>query len=167
MKSKKKLFDLKLYQEGLRQLKTAGIISLIISLLCTVILPTGEYLSSKASYNEHLKNHLIGQYTKYTLSVSDAHIYYALFFLVLTPLMIFLLFRFLLKRDHSDFYHALPHSRKCIYFSFSAAAFTWIGIEVFGNTILSAILYTAFSKYITINIPGFSCLQETFLLPAC
>lgn len=96
MKSKKKLFDLKLYQEGLRQLKTAGIISLIISLLCTVILPTGEYLSSKASYNEHLKNHLIGQYTKYTLSVSDAHIYYALFFLVLTPLMIFLLFRFLL-----------------------------------------------------------------------
>ena len=38
MKSKKKLFDLKLYQEGLRQLKTAGIISLIISLLCTVIL---------------------------------------------------------------------------------------------------------------------------------
>lgn len=154
MKSKKKLFDLKLYQEGLRQLKTAGIISLIISLLCTVILPTGEYLSSKASYNEHLKNHLIGQYTKYTLSVSDAHIYYALFFLVVTPLMIFLLFRFLLKRDHSDFYHALPHSRKCIYFSFSAAAFTWIGIEVFGNTILSAILYTAFSKYITINIPG-------------
>ena len=64
MKSKKNLFDLKLYQEGLRQLKTAGIISLIISLLCTVILPTGEYLSSKASYNEHLKNHLIGQYAK-------------------------------------------------------------------------------------------------------
>lgn len=29
MKSKKKLFDLKLYQEGLRQLKTAGLYPLL------------------------------------------------------------------------------------------------------------------------------------------
>ena len=65
-----------------------------------------------------------------------------LLFMYLAPLlMVMKLFAFMNKRRSSDFYHAIPHTRKSLFISFLAGIFTWvIGIMVV-VTLLSTIIY--------------------------
>ena len=156
--NKKTIFNRQLYLEGLRQTKILGMISLVLSLIITVLVPTGMYLSESSYYQRHIKElsqneaqDFIRTYTPSVMPVIESHIFYLLFVLM-TLILLYSLFRFVNNREQSDFYHSIPHTRKCLYFSFSLSAFTWILGNIAAVTAVSALLYSVFSKHLLLNI---------------
>lgn len=177
MKNKKRFFSKNLYMEGLRQLKVIGILGTIINLIIAVVIPIGSYLSAKAEYRSYINSNMADQFTKYAIDAVSYHIYYLLFFLVFAPLMVIILFRFLNRREDCDFYHSLPHTRQCLFLSFFAAVVTWLTVQIFLVTAVSAVLYQVFSNYLVlenfrlfcfaVNILVTSLLVASALLLAC
>ena len=177
MKNKKKFFNKNLYLEGLRQLKVIGILGIVVNLILAIGIPVGNYLSAKAEYRAYVTNNISEQFTKYAINAVDYHFYYLLFFLVFAPLMVIILFRFLNSRESCDFYHSLPHTRQCLFLSFSAAVVTWLAAQIFLVTAVSAVFYQIFSGYLilefsrlfgfAVNILIASLLVISVLLLAC
>lgn len=150
---KKKLFDANLYLEGLHQLKPFAIITMIILVIIAIAIPTGTYLEEKSRFLIiDTNSDVISTYSPIIVPVLKYHFYYIGFFLLVTPTMVFVLFRFLTKRDCCDFYHAIPHTKNCLFFSFSAAIFSCIFAEILVTSAISAIFYQLFSKYIQTDI---------------
>ncbi|MDY5578295.1 MAG: hypothetical protein SPF70_12650 [Lachnospiraceae bacterium] len=144
----KKLFSIKLYIEGLRQLRVLGMLGLIINALIGIIIPMGYYLSTEEEYNA------LNSFSKLNCVITETHCYFFLFVFVFSPLMVLSLFHFLNKREDCDFYHSIPQTRGCLYVSYSAAMVTWLLIQILIVSIISAICYCAASKYLIIDIPG-------------
>ena len=144
----KKLFSIKLYIEGLRQLRVLGMLGLIINALIGIIIPMGYYLSMEEEYNA------LNSFSKLNCVITETHCYFFLFVFVFSPLMVLSLFHFLNKREDCDFYHSIPQTRGCLYVSYSAAMVTWLLIQILTVSIISAICYCAASKYLIIDIPG-------------
>jgi len=163
MKNKKKFFSKNLYLEGLRQLRVVGLLGTVINLIIAVIFPVGSYLSAKAEYRSYVTSNIAEQFTKYAIDVVDYHIYYLLFCLVFAPLLVIVLFRFLNRRESCDFYHALPHTRQCLFLSFSAAAVTWIAGQIVLVTVVSAIFYQIFSGYLVLEFSRLFCFAANIL----
>lgn len=163
MKKNKNFFSKNLYLEGLRQLKVVGILGMIITLILAVIIPIGNYLSAKSNYRSYVNNNIAGQFTKYAINAVDYHIYYLLFILVFGPLMVIVLFRFLNRREDCDFYHALPHTRHCLFLSFFASVITWLAAQIFLATVVSAVLYQIFSSYLVLEVPRLLCFAVNIL----
>jgi len=138
---KTKLFDLGLYKEALRQLKVIGIISGIIMVLNGLLamvfcwieyLETLERLNSSSHYEELTFGIYEASYVEYQFMVYP-------FMLIFVPLMVFSLFAFMNKRNKSDFYHSLPHTRECLAISYLAAVGTWITIIIVLSGLISSI----------------------------
>lgn len=163
MKNKKRFFNKNLYMEGLRQLKVIGILGAVITLIIAVIIPIGNCLSAKAEYR-YINSNIAGQFTKYAINIVDYHIYYLLFVLVFAPLMVIILFRFLNHREDCDFYHSLPHTRQCLFLSFFAAIVTWLIVQIFLVTVVSATLYQLFSNYLVLEVSHLFCFALNILV---
>lgn len=61
----------------------------------------------------------------------------------LAPLFLFVLFSFLHKRKQSDFYHAIPYTRTCVYVSFVTAALAFVFAIQIVSALLSGVIYAA------------------------
>ena len=85
-----RLFDPKMYVEGLRQLRVMGV-------LCSVIL---EVVVLLCCYNSARYQSIDFEATSFLVLLGV---------MAMTPLMTLYLFRFLNHRESCDFYHALPH----------------------------------------------------------
>ena len=127
------LFSKTLYREGLRQTRALGFVFLGIvlgSLLMMFVMQVGAALTTPPASR--------------TASIIDLYegVPMLLLSFVWAPIMILVLFHFIDKRNQCDFYHALPHTRPQLAFSFLAAILTWtLGgmLVAFG---LYAILYS-------------------------
>lgn len=164
MKNKKRFFNKNLYMEGLRQLKVIGILGIVINVIIAVVIPVGNCLSAKAEYHSYINNNMADQFTKYAINAVDYHVYYLLFFLVFAPLMVIILFRFLNRREDCDFYHSLPHTRQCLLLTFFAAIVTWLIVQIFIVTVVSAILYQIFSNYLVLEFSRLFCFAVNILV---
>ena len=164
MKNKKRFFNKNLYMEGLRQLKVIGILGIVINVIIAVVIPVGNCLSAKAEYHSYINSNMADQFTKYAINAVDYHVYYLLFFLVFAPLMVIILFRFLNRREDCDFYHSLPHTRQCLLLSFFAAIVTWLIVQIFIVTVVSAILYQIFSNYLVLEFSRLFCFAVNILV---
>lgn len=141
----KKIFNLGLYAEGIRQLKLIGILSLIVMTLDAVLIPLGGVIA-KMSYPDYKADQVVAR----TVSGLSAHPFLIATFLFIAPLMALSLFSFLNKRNSSDFYHSLPHTRLCVYLSYTAALVTWIALLILSTSAVSIILHLAFYKFFTL-----------------
>jgi len=123
---KKKMFSRGLYVEGLRQLRVVGIIFLAILLLVGVATPVIQYIN----YRSYLSNvEIYGMDYQYTPQVISFVEMCPLIFVISTVMAIvftFMLYSSFNKRSSSDFYHALPYTRICMFNSFTSAVFTWL-----------------------------------------
>lgn len=164
MKNKKRFFNKNLYMEGLRQLKVIGILGIVINVIIAVVIPVGNCLSAKAEYHSYINSNMADQFTKYAINAVDYHVYYLLFFLVFAPLMVIILFRFLNRREDCDFYHSLPHTRQCLLLSFFASIVTWLIVQIFIVTVVSAILYQIFSNYLVLEFSRLFCFAVNILV---
>lgn len=162
----KNIFNKKLFSDGMRQLRTIGIMGLIIFCLETVFIVIGNNMSNA----EWIASYAAGQIT---ISGSEAqtalnmpevctllelHPILLAAIYILIPVMVLYMFGFMNRRNSSDFYHSIPVKRECIAVSFLAAIVTWLCIIVLVSTALCCIL-TLFMPYVTINM--YSVLTTT------
>ena len=121
----KKYFSFSLYKDALCQLKIPVIAFLIIS-LCYQLLFFAE--------------NAVLQLTMTTFYGANSTMAFS--FYLLTPIMTFVLFRFMCKRNSSDFYHSIPFTRVSIVISFSVAIMTMVAVFLIINAICTTIIYT-------------------------
>lgn len=142
-------FNLGIYLEGLRQLRVTGFISVICMLGITIIRIIGELpMSQYDGYEYSGANNYTGV---------EWMAWLILTFVAITPLLMLQMFQFMNKRNASDFYHALPHTRSTIFLSMFASVMTWVVISILATVIPSLIGAAIFSKY-------FSLIYDTFFL---
>ncbi len=162
---KKTFFSGGLYLQSLKRLRTVGIAMMVCIVLLNLVLPMQEILKNdKYDHYEFVEDGTGGAYINRDdgfISVIDrlpdprpisdrmfAPFLWAVGFF--GSLMIWLLFSFLNERHKSDFYHSLPQTRVCVYFSMIAAAFTWLMGTIVVSLSLSAILWS-FARLVTFD----------------
>lgn len=140
---KQNWFSARLYREGLRQLRLIGILGLVILGLEAVLIPVGRWLSIRDMQYYPIKD-MVG--------FPEMHPLLVLCFCAFAPLMVLYLFHFLNKRNASDFYHAIPATRLCLFFSFFAAVMTWILAILVLTSLLSVAVFLCFPAYFSVNM---------------
>ena len=163
---KKTVFSGRLYMDGLKQLRLMGILFTVASVLVAVLPPVMHYLDFLSYSAADLT------YTPEAVNCFAMNPLIILQFCAFAPLMTLYLFSFLNKRENSDFYHAIPATRQCLFFSFWASIATWLlGILVI-STAAATIAYAAFPKLFLINyssvfLTAFNCFSGGLLITAC
>lgn len=142
----KRFFDVKLYVEGLRKIRVAGVAAAITVTALNALLPIVGIIDSKMTWPGTVR----------TVSVVPVEnfapfgLLMMLFALVLTHSM----FSYMNERSKSDFWHAIPQKRVCVYFSFIAAIYTWIAGILLISGLLNLILWNV-AKYYTAGFLSF------------
>lgn len=137
-----KFFSFKLYREGIKKSRLMGITCTAIVAIITALIPLVQLLTPHY-YEEG--------YVPSTQIIEPAYFAIPLLFLIIfAPLLTWSMFSYLNKRNESDFYHSIPFTRPCVYFSFLAASLTWVVIALIISLVAATILwlavpYTAFS----------------------
>lgn len=142
---KKKIFSFGLYREGIKQLRIVGILAFVILGLEAILIPVGRVIALLSTPGFDYAN-----YTIQSVNAFSAHSLLVAMYCVFAPAMALILFSFLNKRNTSDFYHAIPHTRWCVYLSFVAAIMTWVFIIIAGTTLLSILTHLIFIKYFSL-----------------
>lgn len=129
---KKKLFDAKIYLEGLRQTRVSGLFLLVAMVFGSALMPLSFYVDFlRSGYG----------YSNYVSDISEFAPLLG-FFMFLGPILLTMqLFSFLNKRNGSDFYHALPCTRSCLLISFSLSIVTWLASTILMTVLVNGILY--------------------------
>ena len=145
---KKSWFSFRLYREGLRQLRLIGIMGMVILSLEAILIPVGRIVSIR-----QMERYAEGSYmSKELVNFLEMHPLLVLCFCVLAPLMVLYLFHFLNKRNASDFYHAIPETRLCLFISFFAAVVTWILAIIVVTSFISVAIFLCFPVYFSVNL---------------
>ncbi len=183
---KNKIFDFRLYLQGLGRLRVIGIALAILCLTVSILVPTVRWLDGPANYYqiehpidgddlvvegssltaselERLDGEGVLNYVKIPETISErgtiVPVTVASYF---SPVLVLMMFAFLNKRKESDFYHAIPFTRGCVYTSFVAAILTWVwGVLIVSS--LSTALVWALCPYVTFSFGGLL----THMLLAC
>ncbi len=157
---KKNWFSFRLYAEALKQLRIIGILFTVAAGLVAVFIPVGEFLSTMHHQN-----------TVENVTYLQMNPLIILSFCVVAPFLTLNVFSFLNKRESSDFYHAIPATRTCLFFSFFAASVTWLLIYMTTSTLLSVVCHALFPSLYVINFSSvavtfFNCLSGGLLVAA-
>lgn len=138
------IFNFKLFIEGLKRLKVFTTATAILSVTLSLLLPIISWMEGNKQFLRYGKQD--PKFVDYYALVIP--IYLVVF---IAPFMILKIFSYLHKRKESDFFHAVPYTRTCVYVSFTLSALT----SVFGIILLSGIaagLCWGLSPYTYFNI---------------
>lgn len=130
----KKIFNYNLFKEGFNQLKILGIVSFIIYMLEEALILIGS---------SEISERIVGLF--------DIHPIIIVTYTVLAPVFTLYLFRFLSSRNSSDYYHSIPHTRTCIYFSYLASIVAWLAIIHFVTSGITIGIHACMSRSFTMN----------------
>ena len=114
---KRKIFDVRLYRNGLSQLRLAGILFCILGVLAGGLPCLFEVLQIR-------QMEAAGSTVSYPAFQDTTVLLVGIMFLAPVALCL-TLFSFLNHRSGSDFYHSIPQTRSCLFASFGTAALTW------------------------------------------
>lgn len=148
---KKQIFSLGLYKEGLRRVRIPGIIFLVLLTVSAILVPLStviqkmSYVNSLEESGYDIPNNIIE-----SVRAIDVHTFLILTIFVVAPVLAWTLFSFLNKRNSSDFYHSLPHTRLCIFTSTIAAFASWIAGIIVISTAVSRITIALFPQYLSL-----------------
>ena len=150
-------FNPKLFLQAFKQLKIVGIISLICAFVYAIILPLILYFGNYDVQSDYME--------KLELAVIPTYFFPLLLLIYfITPLLCFMIFGFLHKRNGSDFYHSIPVKRCCLFFTFVSAVISWIFIIISFFTILLITTLSIFSNYVILNIPNILIFDINILI---
>ncbi len=135
-----RFFNLRLFVEGLKRLRVTalavGIPIIAVSALIPIV--TAIDMRSITGTASHASvRHLYA----FTICVPD------LVMILLAPIFFFVLFSFLHKRKQSDFFHAIPYTRTCVYVSFTAAALVSVLAIQLIAAVVAGVLWSAVPYY--------------------
>jgi hypothetical protein len=135
MHTVKNYFSKSLYLQGLRKIRTAGIAMAIVIIVINALVPTICMIESQMGYG----------FPGMTRSVTEVSAGMAtpasLGVILFAPILTYVMFSYLNERRASDFYHALPQKRICVYTSFIAAILTWIVGTLVASMLLNSFLW--------------------------
>ncbi len=159
-------FNTKLYWDGIRQLRITGILFTILVCLVSVPTPFMQWLSY---VNETAPYFKLPQAA--TVTFTEMNVLLPMLFCVIAPVMMLQLFSFLNKRESADFYHAIPATRPCLFFSFFAAVMTWVAAIILISTALVTVAYAIFPQLYLVNYASifpacFNCFAGSLLVAA-
>lgn len=137
-----KIFDKKLYLEGIRYLKGFGIITTVLLTVFPLFLLVSEVFDSIGT------NEIAREY----VSAWSLNPVLVLLFCAVAPLMTIILFNFTTSRAASDFYFSVPKTRKSLYFSFFLSIITWILIILAFSVGVPMILSLILNKFLVYNV---------------
>ena len=136
---KKKWFDLKIFREGFRQLSLMALAFLGILLLTSLI----------SILQQPLSRHGISITPRVPQLMSPLSLQplIAISFCLTAPFLTLKAFRFTTERRGSDFYHALPQRRECLFLSLLGAAFAWVFLILAASALVSGVAAGCFPAY--------------------
>lgn len=153
----KNIFSLKLYIEGLKKIKTAGIAAAITVIALNAIVPTVAIIDSNMSWPGMVRQTEVVSVTRFAP--------FNLAMMVFAAILVYAMFSFLNERNKCDFWHAIPQTRTCVYFSFTAAVWTWILGIIVASSLVNVILW-AFAKYYVITASSVLMSAGVYFLAA-
>ena len=124
-------FNFRLFLEALKRLRVIGLGTAILSLTVSVLVPVTTWLERNS---REVKE--IYEMNTEMLCVPAGIV------ALLAPLFFFVLFSFLQKRKESDFFHAIPYTRTCVYVSFITAALAFIWTIQLACGVVAGILWS-------------------------
>ncbi len=147
-------FSLQQYIHGLKRLRTAGVITALLSLAMNTLC-----IVQAQGYAD-------------TLVITAAEFLYGgLCLSLLAPLLSYSMFSYLHGRSSSDFYHALPHKRSTVYISHTLALLTWIYGILLVNLGVSSLGFFVFRDFIFVGEVFYGTLAyhaaSSLLLAGC
>ncbi len=131
----KKFFSYTLFKEGFRQTRVIGLVGTIVILALTGFTWLGMLSSVLTQYT------MEGVEPFFYACDFEVALVLVLQYVVFCPLMVFSSFGFLNRRDASDVYHALPHSRECLHISYFCAIMVRNLITTLATLVLVLVLY--------------------------
>ena len=125
------VFNFRLFLEALKRLRVIGLGTAILSLTVSVLVPVTTWIQR----NDNLSKDVYSMETQGLCIPAGLVVF-------LAPLFFAVLFSFLQKRKESDFFHAIPYTRTCVYVSFVSAALAFIWIIQLACGVVSGILWS-------------------------
>ena len=170
---KNKLFNHRLYLESLKRLRIIGIAAAILCLSISALIPIYHManMSRYAYYEDIISSSSMPMPFRTETIENGALVIPALVASYLMPLLVFFLFSYLNKRNESDFYHAIPYTRGCVYTTTTLAALTWAWGILIASCLVAGALW-AIDPYATFSFGGlmlqmlYMCLNATLLISA-
>ncbi len=129
------IFNLRLFLEGLKRLRVIGLATAILALTATALVPIANGMEYADSYYDH---HMDTRFLCVPVGIM----------VFLAPLFFFVLFSFLQKRKESDFFHAIPYTRTCVYISFVTAALVFVWAIQAACGLIAGILWSMIPRLI-------------------
>lgn len=153
----KNFFSLKLYLEGLRKIRVAGIASAVTVVALNALLPIVGIIDSNMVMPGQVR----------TVSTVPTVLFapFGLLMMLFAVVFAYSMFSYLNERSKSDFWHAIPHKRTCVYFSFIAAIYTWIVGILLVSGLVNLILWNI-AKYYTASFVSFLSTFGLYFLAA-
>lgn len=147
---KKAVFNLGLYLEALRQTRTITIVTTIISSLINAFTIIAVWVNLIDQKNWAVSHGEV--FVKQTFSGLAACPALILIGLLLVPAITCELYKFQNHRNTSDFYHALPHTRLCLFLSYQAAILTQMTVSILTCVLFSVILCAMASGHLILVV---------------
>ena len=149
-----RFFNFRLFLEALKRLRVIGIGTAILALTVSVLVPVTTWIERNSSISLDV----------YTVDTQGLCIPVGLV-VFLAPLFFFVLFSFLQKRKESDFFHAIPYTRTCVYVSFITAALTFVWAIQLACGVTAGILWSMIPR-VTADIGGMIAYVGVSMLAA-
>lgn len=118
----KKYFSVRLFWRSFMQLRIVGGIATVLLAFISVF----AVFSSRMELESRMRMDPTYNPRTILLDSIGGHEYMVVMFMIVTPLLALNLWKFLNKRNTSDFYHSLPYTRTCMYVSKTAALISWL-----------------------------------------
>ncbi len=144
-----RIFNFRLFIEGLKRLRVIGLATAIPAIAISAIIPICTWIDME-SYNRNRE----------ILLENNQVCIPAACIILIAPFFFLTLFSFLQKRRDSDFFHAIPYTRTCVYISFTTAALTMIGLIQAACGAVAALLWSAcpYTTYDSRALVAYICL---------
>lgn len=142
----KDFFNVKLYMEGLRKIRVAGVAAAVTVIALNALLPIVGIIESKTIRPDAVR--LV------SVVPIEGFAPFGLLMMLFSLVFTYSMFAYLNERSKSDFWHAAPQKRTCVYFSFIAAIYTWIAGILLVSGLLNLVLWNV-AKYYSASILSF------------
>lgn len=123
-------FNFRLFLEALKRLRVIGLTTAILAITASALIPTVCWIEQSA----HPTPDPYEMETEFLCAPAG-------FVVLLAPLFFAVLFSFLEKRKESDFFHAIPYTRTCVYVSFVTASLVFVWVIQLACALVAGILW--------------------------
>ena len=129
-KASTSFFNFRLFLEALKRLRVIGLATAILAVTASALVPVVCWIEQSGSR----------PITPYEMETEFLCIP-AGFVSLLAPFFFAVLFSFLNKRKESDFFHAIPYTRTCVYVSFVSASLVFVWVIQLACALVAGILW--------------------------